>query len=229
MAGYRQFCPVAKGAELFAERWTPLILRELINGSTRFGEIRSGCPGIPHSLLAQRLRALERSGVVERRPLARGFEYRLTRSGDELAGVVEALGAWGYRWAIADLSGDDLDPGALMWFWRIHLRNRGVPREPMVIEVDFTDVRRRFWLMARDGEVDLCLKPPGFENDVVVRGHTAVLVDIYLARRTVVDAIGAGLVEVEGSRQTVRELPKWLHTTGFARYGQPQSGESAPR
>jgi hypothetical protein len=99
-------------------------------------------PRIPHSLLTQRLRSLERAGVVERRPLGRGSEYRLTRSGEELGAVVEALGAWGYRWAVADLAEDDLDPAALMWFWRFHLRREGTPGDRMVIEVEFTASRR---------------------------------------------------------------------------------------
>jgi len=228
MSGYGQFCPVAKGAELFAERWTPLILRELINGSTRFSEIRAGCPRIPHSLLTQRLRSLERAGVVERHPVGRASEYRLTRSGQELGAVVEALGAWGYRWAGAELAEDDLDPAALMWFWRFHLRREGTPGDRMVIEVEFTDVRRRFWLIARSGDVDLCLKPPGFEPDVAVRGETRWLAEVYLARRTLANAIGAGLVEVDGSRRAVRELPRWLRTTSFAQYGRPAEAGTTP-
>lgn len=218
MRGYGQFCPVAKGAELFAERWTPLIIRELLNGSRRFSEIQFGCPGIPHSLLAQRLRSLQRAGVIELVPLARGFEYRLTASGEELGGVIEALGAWGYRWTSGTLGRDELNPSTLMWFWRFHLRKEGAPRKRMVIEVEFTDVRRRFWLVARDGEVDLCVDPPGLDVDVRLSAKTRTLVEIYLARRSLQDAIRSGLVQVEGSRAAVGDLPKWLRTTSFARY-----------
>lgn len=119
------------------------------------------------------------------------------------------------------MSADDLDPAALMWFWRTHLRNDGAPRGAAVIEVDFTDVRRRFWLVSRDGDVDLCLKPPGFDPDVSVRGDTRSLVDVYLARRTIAEAIRDGSIEVDGSRQMIRALPDWLHTTNFARNATP--------
>jgi DNA-binding HxlR family transcriptional regulator len=224
VSGYGQFCPVAKGAELFAERWTPLIIRELVCGSRRFGEIRSGCPRIPRSLLTHRLRSLERAGVVERRAAGRAFEYHLTASGAELGAAVEALGAWGYRWATAELSDDDLDPAALMWFWRSHLRREGAPADRMVIEVEFTDARRRFWLVCRGGDVDLCLRPPGFDPDVTLRGETLSLVDVYLARRTLGDAIRSGMLEVEGSRSAIRDLPQWLRTTSFAQYAHRAPG-----
>lgn len=217
MRGYGQFCPVAKGAELLAERWTPLIIRELLNGSTRFSEIELGCPGIPHSLLTQRLRALERAGVVELRPLARGYEYHLTRSGEELAAVIEAIGAWAYRWASPDVTADELNPSTLMWFWRSHLRKEGCPGTRMVISVEFTDARRRYWLVAREDDVDLCMTDPGLDVDVAVSARTKVLVEVYLARRSLADAIQHGMVSVEGSRTAIGELPRWLRTTGFAR------------
>ncbi|HEX9266130.1 MAG TPA: helix-turn-helix domain-containing protein, partial [Candidatus Limnocylindria bacterium] len=109
---YGQFCPVSRGAEIFAERWTPLILRELLNGSHRFSEIQLGLPRISRNLLTQRLASLTSAGVIERRPAerGRGFSYHLTSAGEELRPVVEALGAWGYRWGGADLPSGQLDP-----------------------------------------------------------------------------------------------------------------------
>jgi DNA-binding HxlR family transcriptional regulator len=115
---YGQFCPVALGAEVFAERWTPLILRELLAGSHRFSELQRGLPGIPRALLAQRLGSLHRAGLIERRPTraSRGFEYHLSPAGLSFRPVVEALGQWGYQWAAERLRPDNLDAGLLMWF-----------------------------------------------------------------------------------------------------------------
>src|SRR6267378_5104943 len=126
MADYGQFCPVSRGAEIFAERWTPLILRELLNGSHRFSEIQLGLPRISRNLLTQRLASLTSAGVIERRPAqrGRGYSYHLTPAGEELRSVVEALGAWGYRWGGADLPSEQLDPVLLMWFVRRGSKSR---------------------------------------------------------------------------------------------------------
>ena len=117
MRGYGQFCPVALGAAVFAERWTPLILRELLAGSHRFSQLQRGLPGIPRALLAQRLGSLQRAGLIERRPAraGRGFEYHLSPAGASFRPVVEALGRWGYQWAAEQLRPDNLDAGLLMW------------------------------------------------------------------------------------------------------------------
>lgn len=124
MPAYAQFCPVSRGAEIFAERWTPLILRELLNGSHRFSELQVGLPRISRNLLAQRLEALTSAGVIERRrsERGRGFTYHLTEAGEELRPVVNALGAWGYKWGGTQLPTDQLDPVLLMWFIRRRIR-----------------------------------------------------------------------------------------------------------
>src|SRR5438445_3119964 len=139
MAQYGQFCPVSRGAEIFAERWTPLILRELLNGSDRFSEIQLGLPRISRNLLTQRISALSSAGVIERRPLerGRGFSYFLTSAGEELRPVVEALGAWGYRWGGADLPPAQLDPVILMWFIRRRVQVQALRRARTVVRFDF--------------------------------------------------------------------------------------------
>ena len=143
MRGYGQFCPVALGAEVFAERWTPLILRELLAGSHRFSELQRGLPHIPRALLVQRLRALERAGLVERRPAraGRGFEYHLSPAGLSFRPVVEALGQWGYQWAAEQLQPDNLDAGLLMWFLRRRVQVDRLPAEQVTTDVrTFTQV-----------------------------------------------------------------------------------------
>ncbi len=140
MRGYGQFCPVALGAEVFAERWTPLILRELLAGSHRFSELQRGLPRIPRALLAQRLGSLERAGLIERRPTrtGRGWEYHLSPAGLSFGPVVEALGQWGYQWAAERLRPDNLAD------------------------------KHCFWLVLHRPEVDLCLADPGFDTDLCV-------------------------------------------------------------
>src|SRR5204863_6190385 len=130
VAEYGQFCPVSRGAEIFAERWTPLILRELLNGSHRFSEIQLGLPRISRNLLTQRLASLTRAGVIERRPVerGRGFTYHLTIAGEELRPAVEALGAWGYRWGGTQLAAAKPDPVLLMWFIRRRVQVRALKR-----------------------------------------------------------------------------------------------------
>ncbi|HEX7270427.1 MAG TPA: helix-turn-helix domain-containing protein, partial [Streptosporangiaceae bacterium] len=150
MRGYGQFCPVALGAEVFAERWTPLILRELLAGSHRFSELQRGLPGIPRALLTQRLGSLQRAGLVERRPAraGRGFEYHLSPAALSFSPVVEALGRWGYQWAAEQLRPDNLDAGLLMWFLRRRVQVDRLPAEQVTVQFEFRDADKRcFWLV----------------------------------------------------------------------------------
>ncbi len=206
MRGYGQFCPVTKAAEVFAERWTPLILRELLYGSHHFGELQRGIPRLSQRLLAQRLRSLER--------------------GEELGQVVELLGGWGYRWAVARLTEADLDPAALMWVVHRLIDPARLPERRVVVRVELRDdPRRAWWLVMKRPDVDLCLRDEGFEVDLVVRADTATLAQVCLGRRDLRQAIRQGLVELEGSTEAQRGFPERLGTTPFARFGDPATVE----
>lgn len=220
MRGYGQFCPVAMGAEVFAERWTPLILRELLLGSHRFGELLRGVPGIPRSVLTARLARLEAAGIVERRAgTRRGSEWWLTPSGLELGPVIEALGAWGYRHAADRLSADTVDPDMCLWYARRRLRLDRMPTGRIVVQFDFTGPRAtRRWLVVADRDVDLCITDPGFEPDVVVTADAEAFARVYLGRLTLPDAIDARLIALDGRPDLVRAFPSWLGVTHFARY-----------
>jgi DNA-binding HxlR family transcriptional regulator len=175
MQKYNQYCPVARASEILADRWTPLIVREVILGSHRFNEIERGLPGISRSLLASRLRTLEDAGVFERLPgaQARVMEYHLSDAGRELKAVVEALGAWGVRWAFGEPRPEELDAGLLVW--RIHQRidRERLPDRRTVVEFDFTGPRgRRVWLVLEPREISVCVTPPRFDADLVVRGES---------------------------------------------------------
>ena len=164
MEGYGQYCPLAKGAEVFAERWTPLILRELLRGSTAFNDLHRGVPRMSRSLLSSRLKKLEDCGVVERHRRSAGTGYQLTPAGRELAPVVSQLGQWAQRWYRSSFRGAELDVGVLMWDIRCTVDAQALPPIRTVVQFMFSDLRshsRAWWLVNENGEVDLLPRRPG--------------------------------------------------------------------
>ncbi|MEV4087339.1 helix-turn-helix domain-containing protein, partial [Nonomuraea fuscirosea] len=172
MRGYGQYCPIALGAEVFAERWTPIILRNVFVGCHRFGEILEGAPGLSRSVLVQRLRRLERDGVVQRERRGRAVEYHLTDCGMELIEVCTALGVWGARWR--EVPPEYLDPYLALWMLSRLIDPATLPRRRIVVRFDLTDGSRpdRYWLLlARNGN-EVCAQPPGFDDDGIVTVDT---------------------------------------------------------
>jgi DNA-binding HxlR family transcriptional regulator len=221
MQKYHQYCPVARATEIIGERWTALIVRELMLGSHRFNDIERGLPGISRSLLVSRLRHLEDAGVVERLPgrHAHVVEYHLSDAGRDLRRVIEALGAWAVDWAFGEPQPDELDAGLLVW--RIHQRiNRELlPERRTVVEFDFTGPRaRRVWLLLEPSEVSVCVTPPGFESDLVVRSDLAFFYRLWLGHGGYDPAIRCGAVVVEGHPALARQLPRWLMWSPMARF-----------
>lgn len=219
MSNYGQFCPVALGAEIFAERWTPLILRELLMGGRRFCDIERGVPRISKNLLTQRLQSLRRSGIIEQLPApsGHGHEYRLTPAGRELGAVIDALGTWGYRWASKDLTDEHLDPDFLMWALRRMVRVDALPDERVVLLFRFrryTD--RAFWLVLKRPDVDLCLFDPGYEVCLEIDAEVEALARVCLGHVGLLQAMRAGGVEVHGAPHHRNALPGWLGVTRFA-------------
>ncbi len=232
MRGYGQFCPVAKAAEIIAERWTPLVLRELVCGSHRFSHLHRGVPLMSRTLLAQRLAQLEDAGIVRSaaRPKGRGREYFLTPAGEELRPLIERFGEWGQRWARSQVSADDLDPGLLMWDIHRRVNTDRLPDRRVVVRFDFRAVPKsarspsRFWLILEPRDVDVCLKDPGFETDLVVDADLLALTKACMGDVRHADAMHAGLVRVEGPSALVRAFPGWLALSGFAGVERPQTG-----
>ena len=219
MKGYGQFCPVALAAEVFAERWTPLIVRELLSGARRFADIHRGVPPISRNLLCQRLDALAHSGVIERKPLTagRGSEYQLTKAGQEFGPVIESLGAWGYKWSSGDLRDEHLDPDYLMWVLRRLVRTENLPDRRVVILFQFRQApKRRYWLVLSRSEVDVCLFDPGFEVDLEVVAELRALADICLGHISARDAANRGVLTLSGGRYFRKEFANWLGTTHYA-------------
>jgi DNA-binding HxlR family transcriptional regulator len=179
---YGKFCPVAMGTDVFADRWTPLIVRELVLGNTRFNEIARGLPGISRSLLVQRLGHLERKGVLERWPAARGkgSEYRLTPAGKDLEAVVLALGEWAVRWLYDDLEPHDVDAVTLMWWMHRRVDARQLPPSRVVVQFDHVSPQRTtIWMVLEPDDVSVCLQHPGFDVDVIVASSTPDLAEVF--------------------------------------------------
>jgi DNA-binding HxlR family transcriptional regulator len=216
--GYAQFCPVSRGAEIFAERWTPLILRELLNGSHRFSELQVGLPRISRNLLVQRLDALTRAGLIERRRTERrrGFAYHLTQAGEEMRPVVDALGAWGYKWGGTDLPTNQLDPVLLMWFIRRRVRMDLIPKDQTIIQFDFRRPSRSFWLRLAPPTIDLCFTDEGFEPALTIEADLAALTRVWLGRKHLAEAIAAGEIRVDGDTHDRRSFARWFGLSPFA-------------
>ena len=210
---YRQYCPVARATEIVADRWTPLIIRELLAGSHRFNQIERALPGISRSLLSSRLRDLEHGRVVERlnRSGSTVAEYHLTDAGRDLKSVIEALGAWGVRWAFEDPLPEELDAGLLVW--KIHQRidRDRLPETRVVVEFDFTGQGgRRVWLLLDRGEVSVCVTPPRFEPDLIVHANLALFYRIWLGKADFSRSVSCGEVVIEGPPSLANQFPRWL-------------------
>jgi DNA-binding HxlR family transcriptional regulator len=221
MPEYRQYCPVARASEIVADRWTPLILRELLAGSRHFNTIERGLPGISRSLLSGRLRALEDAGVLVRRAGAQRnmSEYDLTEAGRDLKGVIDRLGAWGVRWAFADPQPEELDPVLLLWKIHQRIRRDLLPAKRTVVEFDFSGgCRRRLWLVLEPREISVCLRPPGFDSDLVVAADLLDLYQVWLGQVDYDAAVRSGTVRVDGPPALKREFPRWLMWSPMAHH-----------
>ena len=204
--GYGQFCPVAMAAEVFAERWTPLVLREMLYGHTRFNELKRGVPLMSPSLLSQRLKQLQFAGLVRReRGAGGGWDYRLTEAGEQLRPIVEGLGAWGLRWLAYQTPARNFDVSLLMWDMRRNLTRNVVPPERRtVIEFRFDGVpsaKRLWWLVFDEGDVDLCIKRTGFDIDLRVDTHVKTMTEIWMGQMKLKEAIEREAVRLEGAPQ----------------------------
>ena len=212
MTGYPQFCPVAKTAEVLCERWVPLILREVLCGSSRFSEIQRGVPGISPTLLTKRLRRLEAAGVIDRSMDGPHSNYSPTTAGWELYPILEAMGVWGQRWARSSYTPDELDPGFLMWDMRRMLQPAGLADAQTVVEFQFAAAppgRSRYWLVVNDA-VELCLVDPRHVIDLTVRSELRTLTMVWMGDISMASAIHDRSVQLVGPRALVRRFPEWL-------------------
>jgi DNA-binding HxlR family transcriptional regulator len=215
--GYGQFCPIAKASEVFATRWTPLILRELMADAHSFNDIHRGLPLISRAVLVARLRDLEDHGIIERRPRPGGaaFDYWLTPVGDALRPVVGMLAHWGLAHTREWIKPGDLDPGELLWGLRRRADRVALPERRVVLRFEFSGVpasRTRYrvmWLLLERSGVDVCVKDPGFPVEAVLRGNIADFVAVFLGHVPWRSVAGKA-VSIEGDPQTAKQVPAWL-------------------
>ena len=213
MSGYGQFCPVSKAAEVLCQRWTPLVLRELLVGSTRFNQIRRGVPTCSPALLSKRLKELEVAGVVERTSTDAGTSYTLTEAGRELFPLIQGLGEWGQRWVRSDYGPDDLDPGLLLWDVRRFLAPGEFGDRRVVIQLTFPSMdpkQRYFWIVVERDDVDLCLTDPGFDVDVGVEADLRTLTEVWMGDARFTDTLADGRITMRGPRELTRRIPDWF-------------------
>lgn len=221
---YRQFCPVAMAAEVLCTRWTVILLRELVAGSTRFNELRRGVPRMSPALLSRRLKDLEAAGIVAREPSrteSGAFEYRLTASGRELGPIVEAFGIWGQRRIEADLSLQHLDAQLLMWDMRRNLNPTPMPRGRNVVQFAYPELaaaQRSWWLIVdpKDG-VDLCSIDPGFDVDLYVSVDLRTMTAIWMGLDSVRAAVASKRMMLTGDRNIASAMQAWLGLSPFAK------------
>jgi DNA-binding HxlR family transcriptional regulator len=201
--GYGQYCPISRAVEVLGERWTMLIVRDLLLGNTRFNELSRASPGLSRTLLAKRLRQLERAGVVEHID----DRYELTPAGRELEPVVFGLGRWGAKWTFGEPLASELDPQILMWWIHQRLDFSSLPERRWVLAFRFRDVRERFWIVKDGAGASVCLAEPAFEIDATVDTDLATMYRVWLGRLPMAEALRAGTLRFDGHPKLVRSLP----------------------
>lgn len=221
---YGQFCPVAKAAEIFCERWNALLLRELGAGSTQFSQLQRGVPLMSPSMLSRRLKELEREGVIERRGAGRGSDgaggtYHLTPAGQEFLPLVHALGVWGQRWTRRELHEDEIDYALLLWDMERSVRGDAFGERRTILQLEFTDLpagKRLWWFVNEASRVQLCLEDPGFPVDLYLAVSVPDLIYIRRGDLPLSRALAEERLEAHGPRRLVRKLGQWLNLSPLA-------------
>jgi DNA-binding HxlR family transcriptional regulator len=210
--GYGQYCPISRALDLLGERWSLLIVRDMLVGTTRFNDLARGLPGLSRSLLVKRLHQFERAGLVERS----GRQYLLTESGRELEPIVFGIGEWGARWTFGDPDPAELDAQLLVWWMHTRLDTSGFPGKRHVFHIRFTDDRRRFWIVVESGVPSVCLADPGFDVDVTITCDVGSLYQVWLGRLPVKEAIRSGRIRFDGPGALTRRMPGVLRLSPVA-------------
>jgi DNA-binding HxlR family transcriptional regulator len=219
MHRYGQYCPVARAAEILADRWTVLIIRELLADVNHFNELERGLPHMSRTLLAERLRRLQQAGVLERRGAPRGkpTEYRLAPAGRELQPIIDRLGEWGARWAFGDPRPNELDPIVLLWWMRRRVCIEAIGKRRVVIQFDFSGKpKQSYWLLIRRTDVSVCRKNPGFDIDVIVSAGIMEFYRVWLGRVSLPESLCRQQVRLDGTPADVRAFSSWFSWSPMA-------------
>lgn len=219
MKSYGQYCPLAIAVEIVGERWTPLVVRELMLGARRFNDIHRGVPRMSPSLLSRRLKTLENAGVVERKRTGRRTEYALTEAGEELASTVKGLAVWGKQWLPATLSRDRTDPDLVMWDMHRRMNLERMPGARTVIRFEFTDqpeAKRLRWIVRETAGVELCIFDPGFDVDLFVATDSETVTLVWYGDMALSRALAEGAIDLHGPRRLCEAFPAWLRLSVLA-------------
>ena len=222
MKKFGQFCPLAQASQLLCERWTLLVVRELVAGSTRFSELKKGVPLMSPTLLSTRLKQLSDAGVITKSGAGAKTVYQLTQAGRELTPIVQLLGAWGHRWVQTSLVVEDLDASLLMWDMRRSVNPDVFPAHRIVLQFEYPDASKGatdWWLVSENGDVELCLNEPGDEVDIVIKSALATMTAVWTCQVTFNEAVRQGEIEVFGDEKLVKKLQDWLQSSALSRLG----------
>jgi len=222
MKSFGQFCPLAQATQLLCERWTLLVVRELVAGSTRFNELRKGVPLMSPTLLSARLKQLVEAGVITRTGSKNKAVYTLTKAGRELTPIVQLLGAWGHRWVPTSLVVEDLDASLLMWDMRRSINRDVFPEHRIVVQFEYPDASKGaqdWWLVSEHGEIELCLNDPGIEVDIVIKSALRTMTAVWTCKIEFDDAVREGEIEVFGDSALTKNLSEWLQSSALSRLG----------
>ena len=215
---YGQFCPVAMAAEVLCSRWTALVLREMLAGSTRFNDLRRGVPRMSPTLLSKRLKELEEAGVIVALRSGGAVEYKLTQAGNDLRDIIMGLGVWGQRWVESSLSLKNLDPSLLMWDMRRHLVAALLPDRRCTVKFTYAELggRKSWWIVSEAGDVDLCSVDPGYDVDLYVSSSLHSMTAVWMGVSTLKAEVDAGNITLTGDKAVARSMEQWLGLSPFA-------------
>ena len=224
--GYGQYCPVARAAEVICERWTALILREMLSGSCHFNEISRGVPLMSRALLIKRLKEMESAGIITRhdKETGSGSVYLLTPAGEALRPIIEAMGVWAQKWTSDRLESNQLDDELFMWGMRRSFNLDAMPDRKIVLQFDLRGLvkrrrkKRTYWVVIEQRKVDVCMQNLGFEYDVLIAADLSTLIHVVMGYDSLHEALKANTISFEGSRELVSQLPTWLYLNGERRY-----------
>lgn len=221
MRSYGQFCPIAKAAELFCERWTALIIRDLAGGATRFAELKRGVPLASPTLLSKRLKELEQEGVVERRRSGSGrsWTYHLTRAGEEFRPLIQALGIWGQRWSRRELQKHEVNLTLLLWALELSVKPAAFDGRRCVVQMTFPDQPKQcqdWWFINDEGRAELCFQEPGFDVDLYISTKLPDMIRVYRGDLSLSHALAQERLKVHGVGWARRSLSRWLTPSAFA-------------
>ncbi len=218
---YNQFCPIAKASELLGDKWTFLILRELLSGGHRFNEFQRGLGQISPSLLSTRLRQLEDERIIERRKIKsqQGYEYYLTQPGEEVLPIIQELGKWGMKWARDQIDDEELDIDLLMLYLTRSIKPENIPRKETIIHFNFNDLKKLkdWWIIVKDNDIDVCIDDPGKEVDIWFATNVRTMMEVWMGDQSYQSAIKQNKLKIVGPTSMTRNVTKWMSNSEFAK------------